>query len=112
MIILERNFFIHIMWQSVQKNTPYNLKNYIIMTETQTLNAILEELVKINKNLRQHDASNTTHFSIEQLSEAMSCHPNTIRTWIKEGNLPTFQYKGTIRIRANQLERFITKYTG
>lgn len=82
------------------------------MTETQTLNAILNELVKINKNLRQHDVSNSTHLSIEELAEAMGCHANTVRMWIKDGSLPTFQYKGTIRIRANQLERFITKYTG
>ena len=81
------------------------------MNETETLTAILEELIRINQNIRPAAISHSTHLTIEQVSEAMHCSLNNVRSWIRDGQLPAFKYKGTVRVRAEVLERFIKRYT-
>jgi excisionase family DNA binding protein len=78
----------------------------------QILLKLVQEVEKLNNNIRPPILSQRQHYSIETVAEMFECHVNTVRSWIKDGNLQTFQYKGTIRIRENQLERFITKHTG
>lgn len=78
----------------------------------ETFTALLNELIKINQNIRPPMASKSTHFSIEQVAQIMNCSANNVRNWIKAGELRPFQYKGTLRIRVESLDRFITRYTG
>jgi len=81
------------------------------MNETETLKAILEELVRINQNIRPPAMSHTTHLTVEQVSETMNCSINTARSWINSGQLTAFKYKGTLRVRVEALERFIKRFT-
>jgi excisionase family DNA binding protein len=41
--------------------------------------------------------------SINQAAAYMSCHPDTIRRWIKRGILPYFRQRRLIRIRLSDL---------
>ena len=81
------------------------------MNETETLNLILEELKRINQNLRQPAITGSAYLTIEQVSEAMRCSENTVRSWITSGQLPVFKYKATVRVRAEVLERFIKRFS-
>lgn len=78
------------------------------------LKELLSEVKKFNSNLYRPPTNNLTnkHYTIEELSKLMNVSENTVRNWIKDGVIQPFQYKGTLRIREANLERFITKYSG
>jgi excisionase family DNA binding protein len=78
---------------------------------------VLQEIVTLlhtlNTNIRPPTVSNTLkHYSIEDTASIMGVSENTVRNWIKDGVIKPFQYRGTLRIKENIMERFITKYTG
>jgi excisionase family DNA binding protein len=46
------------------------------------------------------------YYTIEDVAERLKVHPNTIRRWIREGELIAVNLPGrTIRIRGSELER-------
>lgn len=75
------------------------------------LSILLQEVTKLNNNLRPQDSNQFKHYSIDEVAEIMDCHANTVRTWIKDGELKTFQYKGTMRVGCQNLDRFLARYT-
>ena len=72
---------------------------------------ILQELTKLNNNLKPQHNDQFKHYSIDEVAEIMDCHTNTVRTWIKDGELKTFQYKGLMRVRSQSLDRFVMKHS-
>jgi len=72
---------------------------------------LLEELTKLTHNLQPESNDPFKHYSVEQVAEIMHCHVNTVRAWIKDGELKTFQYKGIMRVRSQTLDRFLARYT-
>ena len=51
-------------------------------------------------------------FSIEELAQGWSCHPDRIRTYIRDGWLSTVEVAGEVRIQAEEIERFEAERCG
>ncbi len=51
--------------------------------------------------------------TVEQIAEDLGVHPETVRVWIRERELPAVQLKRTYRIKREDYEEFLRRrYTG
>ena len=72
---------------------------------------LLNELKTLNKNLSTNANENKKYLTVADVAKRMDCSINNVRQWIEAGHLKAFQYKGTIRISAVNLDQFVKTYT-
>lgn len=57
----------------------------------------------------------TVWLTVEQVAKRFEIHPETVRRWIRSGELPVLDLGGTkmgYRIKASDLERFVQERYG
>jgi excisionase family DNA binding protein len=53
------------------------------------------------------------YLSVEEIAAELGVHPETVRTWIRSGELPALQLRRTYRVSKNDYEEFLSsRYTG
>jgi len=53
------------------------------------------------------------YLSVEEIANELGVHPETVRIWIRDGDLPALQLKRTYRIKREDYEEFLrSRYSG
>lgn len=51
--------------------------------------------------------------TVEDIAEELGVHPETVRVWIRERDLPAVQVRRTYRVKQEDFEEFLrSRYTG
>lgn len=51
--------------------------------------------------------------TVDQIAEELGIHPETVRIWIRERELPAVQLRRTYRVKLEDYEEFLrSRYTG
>jgi excisionase family DNA binding protein len=51
--------------------------------------------------------------TVEDIAEELGVHPETVRVWIRERDLPAVQVRRTYRVKQEDFEEFLRRrYTG
>lgn len=84
------------------------------MSFEETLAAIIEaKLAPIMAALKRLEAQNRTsnagdeYLSVRKAAQVAEVHPDTIRTWVKAGRLANHRAGRELRIRRDELHRFL-----
>lgn len=49
-------------------------------------------------------------YTVDQVADALSVSPRSVRRWIKSGKLVAHRFGGAVRIAANDLKAFIAQH--
>jgi len=49
--------------------------------------------------------------TVQEVSQILSVSSSTVRSWINDGQLNALRYRRAIRIRSNDLDVFVQKFT-
>jgi excisionase family DNA binding protein len=49
----------------------------------------------------------TKFLTIKDISEILSVHPNTVRNWIRSGELKSYKFEKAVRVTEEDFEEFL-----
>jgi excisionase family DNA binding protein len=71
--------------------------------------AVNEVLGPVLEQVRTGAAANVAYLSVERAAGVAEVHPDTIRAWVKAGRLPEHRAGRELRIRRDELHRFLDR---
>jgi excisionase family DNA binding protein len=71
--------------------------------------AVNEVLAPVLEQVRTGAATDVAYLSVERAAAVAEVHPDTIRAWVKAGRLPEHRAGRELRIRRDELHRFLDR---
>jgi excisionase family DNA binding protein len=71
--------------------------------------AVSDALAPVLKDVKANGPSDLTYLSVEKAAAVAEVHPDTIRAWVKAGRLPEHRAGRELRIRRDELHRFLDR---
>jgi excisionase family DNA binding protein len=71
--------------------------------------AVNEALGPVLDEVRARGPADVVYYSVEKAAAVAEVHPDTIRAWVKAGRLPEHRAGRELRIRRDELHRFLDR---